>query len=152
MSAPNTIPSMSLGRLLGSWITMCLLMIANGVAREAVFVGAMGRIAADLASAALGAGIILLASRLLFTPLAGQTTRQLLRVSAWFVGLTVAFEFSFGHYVDGKSWEELFANYAIWNGRLWPLLLILLALTPFIWGRWAHLTPPSHPPGVPHAR
>lgn len=49
--------------------------------------------------------------------------------------LTVAFEFIFGHYVDRKSWSELAANYAIWNGRLWPLVLLSLILAPFIWTR-----------------
>lgn len=152
MRATPAVASMSLGHLLGSWFTMCLLMIANGAVREAVFVGAMGRAAADIASATLGAAIILLGTRLLFRPLAGQATRQLLRVSAWFVCLTVAFEFSFGHYVDKKSWDELFANYAIWNGRLWPVLLVLLALTPFIWGRWASPPVKSHTIAVPYAR
>ena len=51
--------------------------------------------------------------------------------------LTVLFELLFGHYVDHKSWAELAANYALWNGRLWPIVLAVLAFTPFVWGRWS---------------
>ena len=42
-----------------------------------------------------------------------------------------------GRYVDRKSWSELVVNYAIWRGRLWLIVLATLALTPFLWGRWA---------------
>jgi hypothetical protein len=127
---------MTYRRLLGSWLGICVLMIVNGAMREMALVSMLGRFWADIVSAVLGAAIILGATRLLFRPLVGRSSAELLRVSAMFVGLTVAFEFSFGHYVDHKSWSELFANYEIWNGRLWPVLLVILALTPFLWGRW----------------
>jgi hypothetical protein len=56
------------------------------------------------------------------------------------VVLTVAFEFLIGRYVDHKSWADLVGNYAIWRGRLWPIVLLVLALTPFLWGRWLPAT------------
>ena len=91
---------------------------------------------ADVISAILGAAIVLAGTGYFFRPLAGHSAGELVRVSALFVALTVTFEFTFGHWVDRKSWAELLANYQFWNGRLWPFLLLLLALTPFIWGRW----------------
>ena len=56
-------------------------------------------------------------------------------VSIGWLGMTVAFEELFGHYVDGKSWTDLAANYAIWRGRLWPLVLLMVVLAPFLWSR-----------------
>jgi hypothetical protein len=48
------------------------------------------------------------------------------------VGLTVLFEFVFGHYVLGNSWDVLLADYRIWQGRLWSLVLISEAIAPVI--------------------
>ena len=112
-------------------------MVANGMFRELLLKPRIDPSGADVVSAILGAIIVLITTRRLFRPLAGHATSELLRVSAIFVVLTVAFEFTFGHYVDGHSWAELLANYEFWNGRLCPFLLVVLALTPFIWGRWA---------------
>jgi hypothetical protein len=127
---------MSLPRLLGVWLLLAVLMSVNGVFREIVLRPTMGSTAADALSAALGIGIILTTTGLLFRPLAGESTAHLAGVSALLVGLTVAFEFLFGHYVDRKSWAELVANYAIWRGRLWPIVLLSIAVAPFLWGRW----------------
>ena len=133
---------MSLGRLLLAWLAMAVAMSANGVFRE------MGRKrwldvpTADLVSAAIGAVIILLLTFFFFRALAGSSTRTLLFVSAFLVVLTVIFEVAIGRLVDRRSWTELLGNYAIWRGRLWPALLLLIALTPFIWGRWLAKTSP----------
>ncbi|HYC52738.1 MAG TPA: hypothetical protein VEB19_16615 [Gemmatimonadaceae bacterium] len=127
---------MTTARLLGTWVLMAILMSLNGAFREMVLKPRMTASSADLASACLGAVILLIVSWLFFRPLRGASTPTLLRVSVVLVVLTVAFEFLIGRYVDHKSWSEVLANYELWNGRLWPLLLALIALTPFIWGRW----------------
>lgn len=54
------------------------------------------------------------------------------------LGLTVVFELVFGYFIDGKSWRELADAYALWNGSLWPLVLLCLVATPFLWA------PPTH--------
>jgi hypothetical protein len=127
---------MSVRRLVGVWCLLVIVMIANGIFRELVMRPRLGPAAADVASALLAAAVMLAGTWLFFRPLAHDSTAHLVRASALLVVLTVAFEFLFGHYVDGKSWSDLLANYAIWRGRLWPALLVLLALTPFLWGRW----------------
>jgi hypothetical protein len=53
---------------------------------------------------------------------------NVLIVSCFWVGLTVLFEFVFGHYVLGNSWDVLLADYRIWQGRLWSLVLISEAI------------------------
>ena len=127
---------MSWSRLFAAWVLLALAMSINGIFREAALKRWMAAGAADIVSAALGAAIILFITRAFFRRLAGQPGGELLKASAVLLILTVAFEFAIGRYVDHKSWAELFANYAIWRGRLWPILLALVALTPFIWGRW----------------
>jgi hypothetical protein len=56
-------------------------------------------------------------------------------VGALWVGLTVAFEFGFGHYVMGAPWEVLLADYDILRGRLWPLVLAANLVAPLLAGR-----------------
>jgi hypothetical protein len=50
----------------------------------------------------------------------------------------VAFEFLFFHYVAGHSWPELLANYDIAHGRLWPLILLWVALGPYVFYRFSN--------------
>ena len=46
--------------------------------------------------------------------------------------MTVAWEFGFFHYAMGHSWEELLANYAFWQGRLWVLVLAGILVAPVL--------------------
>jgi hypothetical protein len=50
--------------------------------------------------------------------------------------MTVGFEFLFFHYVAGHSWADLLDANRFWEGRLWVLVLLTLALAPFIAARW----------------
>lgn len=127
---------MSIPRVLVAWLLLAVAMSINGIFREVTLRPTIGRVPADVLSAILGIAIIVAITRWLLRSPIRQPTAHLLRVSALLVGLTVAFEFLFGHYVDRKSWSELTANYAFWRGRLWPVVLVTLALMPFVWGRW----------------
>lgn len=53
----------------------------------------------------------------------------------WLIGLlwlamTVSFEFLFFHYVVGKPWDDLLADYNVAQGRLWVLVLLTTLLGP----------------------
>jgi hypothetical protein len=68
--------------------------------------------------------------------------------------MTVAFEFGFGHWVDGDSWSELLENYDVTAGKVWVLVPAAMAAgpelarrmaarerddvraTPRLWNRW----------------
>jgi len=121
--------------VLGVWGLLAVLMSLNGIFREVVLADHFRRSTADLLSAVLGIGIILGATGAFFRAFPGWRDANPIRLAVIWTTLTVAFEFIFGHYVDRKSWSELAANYAIWNGRLWPLVLLSLILAPFIWTR-----------------
>lgn len=54
---------------------------------------------------------------------------------AWAVGagwvlLTVAFEFLAGHYLFGRPWAQLTADYDVLSGRIWPLVLVATLVAP----------------------
>jgi hypothetical protein len=53
------------------------------------------------------------------------------RGATW-LALTVAFEFGFGHWVDGRSWSELAANYDVTTGHVFVVVLIWVAAGPAV--------------------
>lgn len=61
--------------------------------------------------------------------------RAALRIGVTWVVLTAAFDFGFGHYVDGKSWAELAGDYDLAAGRVWSLILVWIAIAPTIVGK-----------------
>ena len=135
---------MTTRRLVGVWVLLAIVMSANGVFREAVLKDAMTAGEANLASAVIGVFLILVITRLFFRPLGGAPTSMLVRTSAALIIMTVVFEFAIGRLVDRKTWGELIENYALWRGHLWPIVLAVLAATPFLWSkRWSERQAPS---------
>jgi len=51
------------------------------------------------------------------------------------MGLSVGFEFVFFHYVIGESWQRLLADYHLWRGRLWTLVLTADLVLPYLVAR-----------------
>jgi hypothetical protein len=70
----------------------------------------------------------------LFISLFGKTygRNELLAVGGYWLILTVGFEFIFGHYVAGHSWERLLADYNLGQGRIWVLVLVTTFLAPWL--------------------
>ncbi len=125
---------MSLTRILVTWLAMAVVMSANGIFRELVLERHLSPSAAGWVSLALGLAWILLVTRIGFRGIpVNYPVASLLLVGAFLVALTVAFEFAVGIFVDKKSVGELAAAYAFWRGESWPLVLVVLGLTPLIW-------------------
>jgi hypothetical protein len=61
-----------------------------------------------------------------------KETKALLGIGLFWLVITIIFEFVFGHYVMGHSWQKLFADYNLLNGRLWVLVLINNIAAPLI--------------------
>lgn len=59
-------------------------------------------------------------------------SEAMIAIGVYWVILTAAFEFAFGHYVVGVSWEKLLADYDILNNRRWVLVLITTLLAPLL--------------------
>jgi hypothetical protein len=132
--------SMSTNRVVLIWLLLAVCMIGNGIIREVALVRVFGRDFSELASVVLGIAIVLAVTSQFFRSTRAMGMDELFRVSILWLVMTVAFEFSFGHYVDHKTWSELAANYAIWRGRLFILVLVALGLAPFLWNRWLPLS------------
>jgi hypothetical protein len=124
------------GRVFVAWLALALVMSLNGIFRELALRSLFGPRVAGVVSAVLGIALVLLTTRTLLPPLDSSSTTALASVCV-VIGLsTVAFETVLGVVVDHKSRRQLVEHYALWHGELWPVVLAVLVLTPFIWGRW----------------
>lgn len=123
---------MTYTRLLFTWLLLALLMPLNSILREFGLKRFLPAAAADWASAATGIAIILLTTRLLFRIPADEPTLRLAAQAMLLVLLTVAYEFAIG-LAGGRNLAELGGHYALWRGEAWPLVLIALGATPFLW-------------------
>jgi hypothetical protein len=122
---------MTLTRVLVTWLILAVLMTANGALRELVLKAALDFGVADLISAILGIAIVLGVTFISFRSPPDYPIASLALMSLLLVGLTIAFEFGLGR-MAGKSWSELLANYHFWEGRYWVLVLLTLAISPFL--------------------
>ena len=115
-----------------AWLGGSVLGVANGIVREAVYADHVGDLTANQIS---GATLVALLTAY-FWALDGRwpipTARLAGEIGATWVLLTVAFEFFFGHYADGKSWSELLENYDLAGGHLWILVLVWIGVGPAV--------------------
>lgn len=114
-----------------AWVVCAAAAVANGILREATLEPRLGSPWAGAASVALLVGFVLLVAGLLARgPWAKASPRALWGAGFAWLGLTVAFEFLFGHYVMGASWAELLAAYDVRSGSLWVLVPATMLLAP----------------------
>ena len=64
-----------------------------------------------------------------------KDVKTLLGIGFFWLVITIIFEFIFGHFVMGHPWQKLFADYNLFNGRLWVLVLINNLFSPLISGK-----------------
>jgi hypothetical protein len=116
---------------LGFWFLCLIAAMASGGLRETVTEKHIGERPAHFIHT-LGYCVALFAGIWVFTGRMDPIgTSALLLLGAFWMLLTVAFE-CFFFYVRGESLERLLAEYAIWRGRLWPLVLATLLFGPLL--------------------
>jgi len=127
-------------KALAIWFGILVLAIANGTLREAVLIPVLGRARGLFLSGVLLSALILAVvcfSLPWFGPL--PVSRYIALGMSWLC-LTLAFEFTFGHLVQGKPWSELLEEYTFKGGNIWPVVLLAVAASPYIAARirgWA---------------
>jgi hypothetical protein len=58
-----------------------------------------------------------------------SSSRQAFHIGLFWAALTVAFETALG-LTSGMEWRDIFADYALWNGHLWALVIVFLVAAP----------------------
>lgn len=114
------------------WFAILALAILNGKLREKVLIPFFGSFAGLIASGAILSICIFLVA---FTaaPMYGLlSSREWLLVGAYWLLLTLVFEFGFGRFAQHKTWAELFEAYTFRGGNIWPLVLVVTCISPWL--------------------
>jgi hypothetical protein len=118
------------------WFPMVIIGILNGSFRQFGYAPFMSELAAHQLSTIIGIiffGLyIWFISRVWKIESAGQAWI----IGSLWLGMTILFEFGFGHYIMNHSWGKLLFDYNILAGRLWSVILVWIWIAPRIFFRF----------------
>ncbi len=121
----------------GIWTLFVLLAVINGVAREQFISLKLDEHIAHVISSIILSSLIFMVTFIFIQHQSPLPDKILFQVGMFWVGLTITFEFLFGHYLMKVSWSQLIADYNIFKGRVWVLVLLSTLLAPFLSGKLA---------------
>ncbi len=116
-------------RVVGVWLLLAVLANINGLVRNFGY----GQFVSELTAHQISAVIfifILLGVSYLFFGKKDYTVKELWLAGSMWLVMTVIFEFLFGHFVIGHSWQKLFFDYNLLAGRLCSVVLLVTLLAP----------------------
>lgn len=120
---------------LGVWFILVVAAILNAGLRESLITPKMGQHAGHVISTISLVIIILVVIYLFLSTLKmSYTQTELFLVGVIWLVLTIGFEFGFGHYVMGHSWDKLLADYDLLKGRIWVLVPLTTFIAPLLMG------------------
>lgn len=115
-----------------AWFPMVLIAIANGLFREKILVNRFSELHAHQLSSAIMILLLGVYIWVLFRIWPPTAASQTLWIGLFWLLLTVTFEFLFGHFIAGHSWDKLLNDYNILRGRVWVLVLAWTAIAPYV--------------------
>lgn len=114
------------------WLVILVLAVLNGLLREALLVPALGAFAGLILSGCLLSLCIFIVAYV-GAPWYGRLASvQWLVIGVFWLLLTLAFEFCFGRFVRHDTWTQLFAAYSFRGGNIWPVVLIVTFVSPWL--------------------
>lgn len=114
------------------WFPMVVIAIINGTIRQLFYTNFFNELHSHQLSVLSGISLFTVYIWIITGIWKIESSNQAIFIGLMWLGMTIIFEFLFGHYVMGNSWEELFADYNLLNGRLWVIVLLWTAVSPFI--------------------
>lgn len=123
---------------IGIWLIMAVLAIINGILRERIYGPMLNNEILSHQISSFIAIFLFLAVIYLFLRFTSGTYSgtELVILGVMWLAMTVVFEFGFGHYIAGHSWERLLADYNILKGRLWSFVLLSALMGPYLIGKY----------------
>lgn len=120
------------GRAFAIWLLLLVLAVLNGSAREFVINAWIGQHASHVVSTIILCIVIVIVASLAISWIGPRTVNDALLIGLLWLMLTMAFEFLAGHYLFGHPWQTLLADYNMFEGRIWPFVLLANLLSPVI--------------------
>ena len=115
-----------------AWLLILCLAVANGALREAVLIPSLGRSFGLVLSGVMLSLLIALVAYAFVRSRTRHSPAQGMFVGVFWLFLTLVFEFGFGRLVQHKSWSELLDAYTFNGGNIWPVVLLVTLLAPYI--------------------
>ena len=113
------------------WMLFMLAETGHGVVREVFIAPVIGGLRARQLGVLVGCVIIFVIAWLTARWMGATTQRQQFKVGAYWVILTLVFEFALGRAI-GTSWADMLADYNPARGGFMLLGLAFMFLTPWI--------------------
>ncbi len=123
---------MLVARALSVWLVMMGVEFCHGALRTIFLTPILGDDLARQVSVPSGAILIVLVAYAFIPWIGPRSKGSQLAVGFLWLLLTIAFDASIGHYIYKLSWERVAAGFNPLEGRLLPLGLVVLALSPMI--------------------
>jgi hypothetical protein len=117
------------------WLAILVFAALNGALREKTLIPVFGSFPGLIASGIVLSVCIFLVAWIGASWYGPLTSRQWLRVGLFWLLLTLVFEFSFGRFVQHKTWAELFDAYTFRGGNIWPMVLLATFFSPWLAAR-----------------
>lgn len=114
------------------WFTFPFVAILNGALREVAYKKLVGDLAAHQISTATGIFFFGIIFYFIFKKWKIESSKHAIFTGIIWLGLTILFEFGFGHYIMGNPWEKLLHDYNLAEGRVWSLFLVWITVAPFV--------------------
>jgi hypothetical protein len=122
-------------RYILAWFVMLIIAVANGTLRQFTFGKVMPELHSHQLSTLIGSILMGLFIWFVIRKWPPESGRKALLIGLMWMGLTVAFEFFMGLVLAGRPLAQVLHDYDILSGRVWPLLLIWIALAPWLFYR-----------------
>jgi hypothetical protein len=122
-------------RALFVWFVIIAVEFVHGALRAIFLVPLVGDFRARQIGVFSGSIFILIVAWLFIRWLDAPNTKSLLHVGFLWLVLTLGFEFSFGHFVFHRSWQDLASDYDVRQGGLLLIGMAVLMFSPVIAAR-----------------
>lgn len=119
-------------RIFITWLLFLPVPIINGILRESWY----KEITGPLLAGQIGCLILSLVFLIYAFVSLNKSIANLKKSDCYLIGfiwlmLTLVFEFSLG-LAGGRSWSYMLSDYKIWEGKMWPVVLLTVFFSPVI--------------------
>lgn len=115
-----------------AWFPMILIAIINGFFREKFLANYFNNLQAHQLSSISMIMLLGIYIWILFKVFFPISASQSIFIGLIWLLFTIIFEFLFGYYAMGNSWNKLLSDYNILKGKVWVFVLIWIAIAPYI--------------------
>lgn len=117
------------------WIIILVFAVINGALREKMLIQLLGYFPGLIISGIILSCFIFLAAFFSASWYGRLTSSHYWIIGLFWLFLTLLFEFVFGHFIEHKDWADLLQAYTFKGGNIWPVVLVVTLISPWVTAR-----------------